>query len=235
MSKNKESKETLSDQITEMLSDIGDDLDYSLSDIHQLGPDQFLVDQDDYRLVVNYRQAFDLDAFKGRYVDYYSKYDFILGDWGHEKLRLKGFYRLGHRKAKPDQLISFLDEYLKEYCNFGCAYFLLAKEAALEAYDKDLEEWQTREAKKLAQAPKSRAKQRGRITTKTKTKSAKKQDKSKAAKDSFTFKNHKSQPSQAKKKSSKKLPKLKTDTQSKKRQTSQAKNGKKHQFKIKQK
>src|SRR5699024_9057688 len=32
-------------------------------------------------------------------------------------------------------IIDYLDDYLKEYCNFGCRYFVLAKEEALVKYN----------------------------------------------------------------------------------------------------
>lgn len=37
---------------------------------------------------------------------------------------LKGFYR-DEKPVKSDLKIGRLDDYLTEYCNFGCAYFVL--------------------------------------------------------------------------------------------------------------
>ena len=45
-----------------------------------------------YEIVEDYREGFELDAFNARYQDVFEKYEYIVGDWGHEKLRLKGFY-----------------------------------------------------------------------------------------------------------------------------------------------
>lgn len=83
------------------------------------------IDKCEYELVVNYRDAFQVDIFQDRYTKLLQKYHYIVGDWGHEQLRLKGFY---HDKVKHvDALakIHALDDYLKEYCAFGCAYFVL--------------------------------------------------------------------------------------------------------------
>ena len=53
-----------------------------------------------------------------------TKFDFIVGDWGNDQLRLRGFYQ--DEKAKDsDVKISRLEDYLLEYCNYGCAYFVL--------------------------------------------------------------------------------------------------------------
>ncbi|MEQ6377125.1 YutD family protein [Bacillaceae bacterium S4-13-58] len=78
-----------------------------------------------YEVIENYREAFDEQPFVERYSDILSKYDFIIGDWGYGQLRLKGFFDDQNSKATFDTKISTLPEYLYEYCNFGCAYFVV--------------------------------------------------------------------------------------------------------------
>lgn len=80
-----------------------------------------------YELVENHKNGFSEDMLKERYSDILAKYDFIVGDWGYDQLRLKGFYADQNQKAPVDNKISTLDDYLYEYCNFGCAYFVLQK------------------------------------------------------------------------------------------------------------
>lgn len=80
-----------------------------------------------YRMVENVNDGFKYDAVNERFADILKKYDYIVGDWGYDQLRLKGFYRDDHAKATYDTKISTLDDYLLEYCNFGCAYFVLKK------------------------------------------------------------------------------------------------------------
>lgn len=75
-------------------------------------------------LVDNYKEGFKLENFQQRFSRILLKYDYILGDWSSDELRLRGFYK-DERVVKTDSKISRLDDYLKEYCNFGCAYFLL--------------------------------------------------------------------------------------------------------------
>lgn len=84
------------------------------------------------KLVENYRGGFQLEAFNQRFSDILLKYDYIVGDWGHEQLRLKGFYRDGRRKEVRSHL-SRLEDYLREYCNYGCAYFILANDDPKES------------------------------------------------------------------------------------------------------
>ncbi|MUK90006.1 DUF1027 domain-containing protein [Ornithinibacillus sp. L9] len=80
-----------------------------------------------YELIENVKDGFNQDALEARYTDILKKYDYIVGDWGYEQLRLKGFYRDDNMKAVIDSKISALDDYIYEYCNFGCAYFVLKK------------------------------------------------------------------------------------------------------------
>ena len=80
-----------------------------------------------YKLIENVRDGFQEDALNERYSEILQKYDFIVGDWGFDQLRLKGFFHDKNVKASFDSKISMLDDYIYEYCNFGCAYFVLEK------------------------------------------------------------------------------------------------------------
>ncbi|MDI4568821.1 YutD family protein [Bacillus altitudinis] len=80
-----------------------------------------------FDLVREIKEGFDEEAFKARYSDILNKYDYIVGDWGYNQLRLKGFFDDQNQKATFDTKISTLDEYIYEYCNFGCAYFVLKR------------------------------------------------------------------------------------------------------------
>lgn len=77
-----------------------------------------------YELVTDVRNGFDFTEFAQRFSTILSKYDYIVGDWGFEQLRLKGFYAEDRAGAKQNQ-IDAVQDYLYESCNFGCAYFIL--------------------------------------------------------------------------------------------------------------
>ncbi|MEZ7173661.1 YutD family protein [Sporosarcina sp. OR05] len=81
----------------------------------------------EYEIIKNYREGFNEEALNARFSDVLSKYDYILGDWGYGQLRLKGFFDDRNAKATYESKISTLQDYLYEYCNFGCAYFVLQK------------------------------------------------------------------------------------------------------------
>ncbi|HEQ0956010.1 TPA: DUF1027 domain-containing protein [Streptococcus pyogenes] len=78
----------------------------------------------DLLLLEDVKNAFDTTSFGQRYTEVLLKYDYIVGDWGNEQLRLKGFYKDSDDIKKTNR-ISRLEDYIKEFCNFGCAYFVL--------------------------------------------------------------------------------------------------------------
>ncbi|REK77774.1 DUF1027 domain-containing protein [Paenibacillus paeoniae] len=80
-----------------------------------------------YELIHENRSGWNPEAFRNRYSEVLERYDFIIGDWGYNQLRLKGFFRENHQKANKDSSYSAASDYINEYCNFGCAYFILEK------------------------------------------------------------------------------------------------------------
>nr|WP_082034159.1 YutD-like domain-containing protein [Cohnella kolymensis] len=80
-----------------------------------------------YSLLHEHKNGWNPEAFHERYSEVLERFDYVVGDWGYSQLRLRGFYRDGHPKATKDSTISSLVDYINEYCNFGCAYFVLGK------------------------------------------------------------------------------------------------------------
>lgn len=84
----------------------------------------FTLNGHPYLLKKNYREAFNGDSLADRFSPLLTKYDYIVGDWGYDQLRLRGFY------AKPgqgeeEQGVGCINDYLMEECNFGCPYFII--------------------------------------------------------------------------------------------------------------
>lgn len=95
------------------------------SEVVLQSPTQMLIDGRPYILEKNYRNGFEVEKLEERFSNILTKYDYIVGDWGYDQLRLRGFYAAGSNKGTPTQSIERLQDYLYEYCNFGCAYFVL--------------------------------------------------------------------------------------------------------------
>lgn len=90
------------------------------------------VNKHPFEIVTEYRNGFDLDKFIERFSPILNKYDYIVGDWGFEQLRLKGFFRDDMKDVQRAQTIGTVQDYLYEYCNFGCAYFILKNERVIK-------------------------------------------------------------------------------------------------------
>lgn len=86
--------------------------------------DRVKSENSEFLILENEKDAFDVVVFSQRFSEILLKYDYIVGDWGNEQLRLKGFYR-DDKSENTSNHISRLEDYIKEYCNFGCAYFVL--------------------------------------------------------------------------------------------------------------
>ncbi|MDZ5123200.1 DUF1027 domain-containing protein [Staphylococcus epidermidis] len=83
------------------------------------------VDQQYFELIEEYRECFDEEIFSARYSDILDKYDYVVGDYGYDQLRLKGFYKDSNKKAEISKRFSSIQDYILEYCNFGCPYFVV--------------------------------------------------------------------------------------------------------------
>lgn len=114
------------EQLDKVLNQI-DVLPDSDKEIVRIDSERFTFNNIEYQLIENHRDAFDLEMMENRYTDYLLKYDYIVGDISYEKLRLRGFYE-DYRKGVPiDMKISNLEDYLVEYCSFGCQYFVFER------------------------------------------------------------------------------------------------------------
>lgn len=87
----------------------------------------FMAGGNAYSLVHEHKSGWNPEVFRERFSDVLERFDFIVGDWGYNQLRLRGFYRDGHPRATKESAISSFIDYINEYCNFGCAHFVLSK------------------------------------------------------------------------------------------------------------
>ncbi len=90
-----------------------------------------------YHLVQNFREGFDAQKLEQRFSDVFDKYDYLVGDWGFEQLRLKGFFSTSRKKMDAASKIDHLEDYLNEFCNYGAPYFVLRRIRAKEMKKKE--------------------------------------------------------------------------------------------------
>lgn len=86
-----------------------------------------LLENNKYEIVKNEREAFDIDALKERYTEYFEEFDYIVGDWAYGKLRLKGFNDKNNPKFNNINDYSKVEDYIKNYCAYGCKYFIIKR------------------------------------------------------------------------------------------------------------
>ncbi len=80
-----------------------------------------------YEIVEDNRGAFDLETVKERWTDYFSNYDYVVGDWAYGKLRLKGFYDKKNKNCNKINSYENVKTYISDYCAYGCKYFILKR------------------------------------------------------------------------------------------------------------
>ena len=85
------------------------------------------VNNIEYEVIFNHREAFDEEEFLNKCTDYFYDYDYIVGDIAYSKLRLKGFYDEKNKKVNKINNYKNLDEYLIKHCAVDCKYFVVKK------------------------------------------------------------------------------------------------------------
>ncbi len=85
------------------------------------------VEKNKYKLIKNYRDAFDKDIFLEKYTSYFENYDYIVGDIAYSKLRLKGFNNKNNKFFNKINDYKNLNKYIEENCAYDCKYFVLER------------------------------------------------------------------------------------------------------------
>lgn len=89
---------------------------------------EIIINDVKYIVKKDYNEALNIEEIKSKMTDYFNNFDYIVGDWSYSKLRLKGFYESNNKNVKDINNINSLDDYLTNYCAYGCKYFVLKKD-----------------------------------------------------------------------------------------------------------
>lgn len=81
----------------------------------------------EYEIIRNDKNCINIDELKEKVTDYFTKFDYIMGDYSYDKVRLKGYYSSENKHAKKINDIKYMDSYIKNYCNYGEKIFLIKK------------------------------------------------------------------------------------------------------------
>ncbi len=86
------------------------------------------LENKNYLVLENKNECLNLEELQEKYTDYFYDFDYILGDYAYNKLRLKGFCQKSNPRFNQINDINTKDKYLKELCAYNCNYFLIKKD-----------------------------------------------------------------------------------------------------------
>ncbi len=88
---------------------------------------KIVLNESEYELIKNYKNAFETNELIEKFTDYFDDYDYILGDYSYDKLRLKGFCKKKNKNCREYNDYERIEDYLKEFCSYECRYYILEK------------------------------------------------------------------------------------------------------------
>ena len=87
----------------------------------------FVIENNKFIILENKNECLDMEELTNKYTDYFDEYDYILGDYAYNKLRLKGFCDKNNKKFNNITDINTKEKYLKDLCAYECNYFLIKR------------------------------------------------------------------------------------------------------------
>ncbi len=88
---------------------------------------KYIINETEYKFVKGDKDTITDEIINEKITEYFYDYDYIFGDVSYNKIRLKGFNETGGKATKEINDVKYLDKYIKDYCAYGCKWFLLKK------------------------------------------------------------------------------------------------------------
>ncbi len=88
---------------------------------------KLLLNNVEYEVIEDNGNCFDESELKEKFTDYFDDFDYVLGDYAYNKLRLKGFCDKGNSRFNKINDYNTKDTYIKTLCAYKCRYFVLKK------------------------------------------------------------------------------------------------------------
>ena len=88
---------------------------------------KIVINDIEYEIIRNDKDCINKEELEEKITDYFDEYDYIMGDFAYDKVRLKGYYNSDNKMAKKINDIKYLDDYIENYCSYGARIFLLKK------------------------------------------------------------------------------------------------------------
>lgn len=134
--------------------------------VRRIDNDYLEIDGAKYKIIENNRESIDLEALENRYTSFFEKFHYIVGDLSKDQLRLKGFYKDDQKNVPIDLKINTVEDYLAEYCSYGCSYFIIERLDDIKNFqpynDQDYSNKKNHRSKKSRRSKKSKRSKRQR-------------------------------------------------------------------------
>lgn len=88
---------------------------------------KIIIDNIEYELIEDNGDCFIESDVKDKYTDYFHEFDYILGDYAYNKLRLKGFCEKDNPRYNKINDYRTKTTYLETLCAYKCRYFVLKR------------------------------------------------------------------------------------------------------------
>jgi len=111
---------------------------------------------ENYTVLKEFKVEFNPELFNDKIVQILLKYDFIVGDFADNHLRLKGFYHDRRRDVEPSKRASRMEKYIRESCNYMCPHYILEKISTEPQRKKSKDKYYQSNNKKRPRRPQNR-------------------------------------------------------------------------------
>lgn len=80
-----------------------------------------------YEIIRNDQDCINVEELSEKITDYFDNFDYIVGDFSYDKVRLKGYYDSNNKKKSNINDYKNVEVYIKDYCSYGARIFILKK------------------------------------------------------------------------------------------------------------
>lgn len=88
---------------------------------------QIVMNDISYELIKNYKDAYNKEELEEKFTEYFYDFDYIVGDYAYDKLRIKGFNKKENPGFRECNDYEKVDEYINNFCSYECRYYILEK------------------------------------------------------------------------------------------------------------
>ena len=79
-----------------------------------------IINDQEYEIIRNDNDCLNKEVLQEKITDYFDSFDYIMGDFSYDKVRLKGYNDSSNKKATKINDIKYIDEYkyIRKYSRY---------------------------------------------------------------------------------------------------------------------